>query len=300
MSMISQEERFPVSEISQEERLPRLYAAMQEEMRHSLLPATIAYTHPGTKGDNTEANWIDWFRAYLPKRYQVDKGVVIDSEGNESNQIDIVIYDTQYSYLVFHQGASKLIPAESVYAVFEVKQTLNKEYIDYACERAASVRRLKRTSAPIKHAGGEYKPKALHAILAGVLTTKSDYKKQMINHIVENLAERDPVECLDFVCAISGGAVVIEHDTFLTSKEGKKNPEEKVTDENKENKQKENEQSIPEIQYCEEDEALVFLLLNLLRRLQDIGTVPAIKFTAYAEKINSHAYTPSMPIGAGV
>lgn len=62
----------------------------------------------------------------------VDKATIIDSAGNQSEQIDLVIYDAQYSYLVFTQGNRKLIPAESVYAVFEVKQELNKAYIEYA------------------------------------------------------------------------------------------------------------------------------------------------------------------------
>ena len=109
--------------------LSDLYTSMQQEMLQKLKSGTTAFLHPGTKGDNTEANWIEWFRAYLPKRYCVDKGVVIDSEGRQSEQIDLIIYDAQYSYLVFHQGESLLIPAESVYAVFEVKQNLNKQHI---------------------------------------------------------------------------------------------------------------------------------------------------------------------------
>ena len=46
----------------------------------------------------------------------------------------------------------------------------------------------------------------------------------------------------------------------------------------------------PTICFCEKDESLVFLLLNLLRRLQDIGTVPAIDFSKYAEGIKSRIY----------
>jgi hypothetical protein len=48
--------------------------------------------------------------------------------------------------------------------------------------------------------------------------------------------------------------------------------------------------SNPEIMYCKENESLVYLLLNLLRRLRDIGTVPAIDFSKYAEKIPSSRY----------
>ena len=119
--------------------LSGLYAEMQKEMLQKLQTGAFSVIHPGTKGDNTEANWIKWFQEYLPERYKVDKAIIIDSSGKQSQQIDLVIYDAQYSYLVFHQGDTKLIPAESVYAVFEVKQELNKEYIEAAGEKAKSV-----------------------------------------------------------------------------------------------------------------------------------------------------------------
>ncbi|MCF2661779.1 DUF6602 domain-containing protein [Pseudoflavonifractor phocaeensis] len=89
--------------------LSELYSNMQAEMLQTLRTGAAAFTHPGTKGDNTEVNWINWFAKYLPSRYAVDKAVIIDSTGRCSNQIDLVIYDAQYSYLVFHHQDSKLI-----------------------------------------------------------------------------------------------------------------------------------------------------------------------------------------------
>lgn len=100
--------------------LTTLYTEMQKEMLQKLNMGAKAVVHPGTKGDNTEANWISWFQEYLPNRYKVDKGIVIDSTGKQSEQIDLIIYDAQYSYMVFHQNETLLVPAESVYAVFEV------------------------------------------------------------------------------------------------------------------------------------------------------------------------------------
>lgn len=249
--------------------LSELYTEMQKEMLQKLNTGTSAINHSGTKGDNTESNWINWFREYLPKRYMVDKGIVIDSTGKQSDQIDLIIYDAQYSYLVFHQEETLLIPAESVYAVFEVKQNLNKSRIEYAGEKAKSVRTLLRTSTPIKYAGGQYAPKELHEILAGVLTTRCDWKLPIVNKVVKYIRARERAARLDFVCSISNNTFVIENNTFI------KQYDETIN---------------PEILFCGEDEALVYLLLNLLRRLQDIGTVPAIDFSKYAEKIASTRY----------
>ena len=250
-------------------KLTELYAGMQREMLQKLQTGAFPLVHSGTKGDNTENNWIEWFRAYLPTRYKVDKAIIIDSTGNESQQIDLVIYDAQYSYLVFHQGDTKLIPAESVYAVFEVKQELNKGYIEYAGEKAKSVRLLHRTSARIKHAGGDFDPKPLHEILAGVLTTRSTWASPIARNVAKCVLERGHEDRLDFVCSISDNTFVIDYNTFVNQYD---------------------EAQTPTIRFCEKDESLVFLLLNLLRRLQDIGTVPAIDFSKYAEGIKSSIY----------
>lgn len=84
-----------MSEIS----LSDLYSNMQAEMLQTLHTGSVPFAHSGTKGDNTEANWIAWFKKYLPARYAVDKAIVIDSGGKCSQQIDLVIYDAQYSYV---------------------------------------------------------------------------------------------------------------------------------------------------------------------------------------------------------
>src|SRR3546814_17119907 len=71
---------------------------------------------------------------------------VVDSRGVFSQQIAVIIHDRQYSPFVFTFKGTDVVPAESVYAVFEAKQELTADYIRYAGEKAAYVRRLHRTS----------------------------------------------------------------------------------------------------------------------------------------------------------
>ena len=249
--------------------LSKLYGNMQGELKKSLELGANAVRHSGTKGDNTEANWIQWFREHLPNRYKIDKGIIIDYTGKQSEQIDLIIYDAQYSYLVFHQNNTLVIPAESVYAVFEIKQRLNKRYIEEAQRKAKSVRILERTSAQITHVNGVSQPKKLHEILAGILTTKSDWKNT-VERVMENIKKEDKEDRykrLDFICSISNTTFVIENAIFVEQKEEKTS-----------------------ISYCNsEEQSLVYLLLNLLRKLRDIGTVPAIDFEKYGQGIESHS-----------
>lgn len=249
--------------------LKGLYSDMQKEMISKLRVGAGAFEHSGTKGEDTELNWIEWFRAYFPKRYAVDKGVVIDHSGKQSEQIDLIIYDTQYSHFVFHHNDKLLIPAESIYAVFEVKQVLNKKHMDYARKKAASVRELQRTSVGIQHAGGVFTPKALHEIVAGVLTTKSDWAYPFEQYIVKYASPQNHMERLDIACCISNCTVVFDNNTFV---------------------EKYDENAHPTVKYCNKDTSLVYLLLGLLKKLQNIGTVPAIDFLKYSEGMDIKTY----------
>lgn len=108
-------------------------------------------------------------------RYQAATAHIVDSLGVFSQQIDVVVFDRQYSPFIFKYQGQTIIPAESVYAVFEAKQTVNAALVTYAQEKVASVRRLHRTSLPIPYAKGTYPPKPLIPILGGLLTFESDW-----------------------------------------------------------------------------------------------------------------------------
>ena len=122
----------------------------------------------------TEHHWINLFERYLPKRYRAAPAFLIDSDGRRSRQIDIAIFDNLYSPPLFPHDAGLHVPAESVYAVLEVKPTISKQWLRDAGEKAASVRRLRRTSAPIIASGAlRRSPIKPQPIRAGLMATSS-------------------------------------------------------------------------------------------------------------------------------
>jgi hypothetical protein len=131
-----------------------LLAGLHDDIQRKLETVRQSFAHPGTKGDASEKVWLELLETYLPKRYQAATAHVVDSKGVFSDQIDVVVFDRQYSPFIFHYQGQTIIPAESVYAVFEAKQAINATQVAYAQRKAASVRRLHRTSLPIPHAGG--------------------------------------------------------------------------------------------------------------------------------------------------
>jgi hypothetical protein len=230
--------------------LNRVLEALHDDIERRLHNARMALAHPGTKGDASERVWLELLQTYLPKRYQVEKGHIVDSRGAFSQQIDVVIFDRQYSPFILHFEGQLVIPAESVYAVFEAKQTLNAGLVLYAQQKAASVRALHRTSLPIPHAGGTYDPKPLAPIMAGILTLDSDWNPPLGEPLIKSLHQSPELGHLDLGC-------VAAHGTFVTDTSSASSVR-------------------------EQSKAATAFLLELIARLQSIATVPMIDTRAYA------------------
>ena len=175
--------------------LDTLHTRIQGELR-----ACRVLAHPTDKGDASEDVWLKLMQDYLPQRYRAEKAHVVDSNGEFSEQIDIVIFDRQYTPLIFELRGSMIVPAESVYAVFEVKQTANKAHIEYAQEKIHSVRRLTRTSAPITHAGGVYAPQKPKHILGGFLALRSEVTEDTLYKHLSNLLPEHQHGKIDIGC----------------------------------------------------------------------------------------------------
>ena len=104
--------------------------------------------HDVTTGTNREEIWVDFFRRIVPKKFNIARSVfIIDSQGSVSNEVDIAIYDEQYTPYVFNYGKIKFIPIEAVAAVVECKSSnYDKEQIKNWVE---SVNKLKTSDKSI-------------------------------------------------------------------------------------------------------------------------------------------------------
>src|SRR5262249_51207659 len=151
--------------------------------------------------------------AHLPRRYQVvDKCFVVDHRGSCSDEIDIALCDRQYTTLIFKAGARVFVPAEAVYAVFEVKQRINREHVLYAATKAASVRALERTNGKIVHAGGTIEePGPPKPIIAGLLTTGTDWSPGLTSAFEAALRDQNQAGRLDLGCAVNAAGWEVEY-----------------------------------------------------------------------------------------
>lgn len=185
--------------------LPGLLAWLHRDIERRLELIRENLAHPGTKGDASEAVWLGMLEAYLPRRYSAASAFVVDSKGAFSEQIDVVIFDRQYTPPIFRCEGKTIIPAESVYAVFEAKQEINAEEVEYARKKVASVRRLHRTSLPIPNAGPTYTPKPPPRILGGLLALESTWSPKLGGPLLEALQRATEEDRLDFGCVAAHG-----------------------------------------------------------------------------------------------
>ena len=118
------------------------FSDVQSELTHKVHRAARSIKHAPTQGATNEKHWVELFCNYLPTRYRVKSGIVVDSLGQRSDAIDLVVFDGHFTPTLLDQQNHQYIPAEAVYAVFEVKPTIHRKHLKYAGEKAASVRRL--------------------------------------------------------------------------------------------------------------------------------------------------------------
>jgi hypothetical protein len=231
--------------------LPQLLASLHDDIEQRLATARKTFGHPDAKGHASEAVWLELFQTYLPKRYSALSAYVVDSKGAFSEQIDAVIFDRQYSPFIFNYQGQSIIPAESVYAVFEAKQAINASLVRYARKKVASVRRLYRTSLPIPTASGILPPKALHPIICGILTFESDWSQLLGQPLTDALNASGPEGRLDIGCVAAQGM-------FSCDASGCYN-------------------------FTPQGKPATAFLFELIARLQNIATVPMIDIRAYGK-----------------
>jgi len=102
----------------------------------------IASKHNGLTGNYREEMWIKFFRSIIPRKYSLAQGVmIIDSYGNVSKEVDIAVYDEQYTPYVFQYNTLKFIPIEAVVIVIECKSTgYDKEKLICWADRIESLK----------------------------------------------------------------------------------------------------------------------------------------------------------------
>ena len=230
------------------------FHTVENHFRTGLQASKEQITHFGVQGADAENRWIDLLRYYLPKRYEVNRGFVVDSNGNTSDQIDCVVYDAFYTPSLYGENDGRYVPAEAVYAIFESKPAAAKSAFQYANNKVASVRKLHRTSASIVDRGESKKAREPFDIIGGLLTVSIGCKP---DSAVRNFTNNK----LDVVLCAGDKS----ENSFCADKFTKCQP----------------------IFYRHQEGALILGMFRLLAKLQSMGTVAPIQWDEYGKRIDN-------------
>lgn len=243
-----------------ENRLASLFKARQQVLQGGFAELRAASEHSAAKGDGFETAWRKVLTETLPGRYFVEKGFAYDTKGEISDEIDILILDRQYSPLFFNDSGRFVVPAESIYAAIEVKPTINAAHMQYASEKARSIRTLHRTTTPIPHMAGTAGPKDPHHIICGLIGESVDWTPPFGNPFAMSFDAEEPDGQLDFAMGLSAGCFWKRRYLIKSQEEYETNSE--------------------QIEFSGDLSLLTFSMI-LCEQLRLAGTVPALSYEAY-------------------
>lgn len=153
--------------------------------------------HAGERGKQREQAVRILLSKYLPRKYSLGTGHVIDMKGNMSKQCDIVIYDAFNCPLLLAKEGYQLFPTEAVFGVIEVKSVFDAATIAESVQSIQSVKRLER-----------HEP-----IAGGVFAYRSRYRTEPRVEIAANALRREnkfipPWERIDLICILTDGLIL--------------------------------------------------------------------------------------------
>ncbi|MCG6139808.1 DUF6602 domain-containing protein [Leptospira mtsangambouensis] len=153
--------------------------------------------HMGLRGLSRELNLASLLKNYLPFNLGIGKGMIQDSFGNQSSEIDLLIYDKAAlpPVLFGENGEVGIFPFESVLYAFEVKSTSTIEEIRSTNEKFKKIQNLK------AHSKMMHRIRTIYFAYDSDLTVKSELERYFeIDEIL--VASSPPIQ---IICVLGKG-----------------------------------------------------------------------------------------------
>lgn len=117
--------------------------AVAKKLEIDYAEVTSHINHTGELGASREELLKSYIKQFLPEKFKVGRGIIVDSDEHQSRQQDFIIYDAFNSPAALLMDSVQVLPIESVYCTIEVKSTINKTELSKCIENIKSVRTLK-------------------------------------------------------------------------------------------------------------------------------------------------------------
>ena len=99
--------------------------------------------HTGEFGTYREGIARDFLQSFLPQRLAIDTGFIVNSLGEVSGQIDLVIYDPSLTPPLESKNRQRFFPIETVIAAGEVKSDVERKKFEEGLIRLAKIKEMR-------------------------------------------------------------------------------------------------------------------------------------------------------------
>ncbi|MCG9128257.1 hypothetical protein JT359_11705 [Candidatus Poribacteria bacterium] len=178
---------------------------------------------PAEKGTLIENTFRENLEQILPEKIGISSGFVMDTDGSESKQMDIILYDKMNTPRLFTSDSVQVFPVEYTYACGEVKTKLATTELQDSFKKCSSYKNLNRKAYfdrggnQIQHFYKLYGTDSIHwksifFVLAAESISSSeliDEYKRIVN--TENLPMEKRVDSIFSLKSTDNGNVVCHH-----------------------------------------------------------------------------------------
>ncbi|MGL5054956.1 MAG: DUF6602 domain-containing protein [Fusobacteriaceae bacterium] len=122
-----------------------IHTFIMEEIRNLRTQSTSrsVIRHQGIKGASNEELFKELLLKIIPSNYKIiTQSIIQDSYGNQSNEVDIIIYQDDFLPPFFLSDTSGFIPIECVKYAIEVKTTLTSEELKTTIDKFSNLNSL--------------------------------------------------------------------------------------------------------------------------------------------------------------
>lgn len=157
--------------------LHKLMKSQQDALTRAFDDATF-YSHPGIRGEKREDGVRKFIAGQLPDSLSVVTGQAVDYFGTVSRQLDVMVYDATLN-APFEGENIKLLPAEALLAIVEVKSTLSSKEWPRIAQSVARYLELQPYRKPFatRRGGQRATPDELPRCFYSVVAFSSDLAK---------------------------------------------------------------------------------------------------------------------------
>ena len=134
-----------------------LFSAASLEMKAAFLRSASG-NRPDEKGAPREQQVKSFLKDWLPEKYGISKGYILNPEKKVSKECDIVIFNSETcpKFFFSKEVDVRFFPKNEVYFTFEIKSTLNGDELNNALSKIASVKEMTNSLWPAHFNGWEH------------------------------------------------------------------------------------------------------------------------------------------------